>query len=156
MEGRGYPGLLPGPPSTSGPGRGPFKAVARVRIPLGAFSEVRRSSFQLARYVAPRASSPLGIPFRAMARLRRWLPLLAVVLLAAFCLGATAFACACAVDHPGQAIERAVGSASVATAPVIELWTMIVFVVGTPLVALLRRRVAFGRASPVDLQRFLF
>ena len=25
-----------GPPSTSGPGRGPFKAVARVRIPLGA------------------------------------------------------------------------------------------------------------------------
>ena len=25
------------PPSTSGPGRGPFKAVARVRIPPGAF-----------------------------------------------------------------------------------------------------------------------
>ena len=30
-----YPGPT-GPPSTSGPGHGPFKAVARVRIPLGA------------------------------------------------------------------------------------------------------------------------
>lgn len=29
------------PPSTSGPGRHPFKVVARVRIPLGAFSERR-------------------------------------------------------------------------------------------------------------------
>src|SRR6267378_1870410 len=28
--------LTAGPPSTSGPGHGPFKAVARVRIPLGA------------------------------------------------------------------------------------------------------------------------
>jgi hypothetical protein len=28
--------LAAGPPSTSGPGRSPFKAVARVRIPLGA------------------------------------------------------------------------------------------------------------------------
>jgi hypothetical protein len=27
-----------GPPSTSGPGHSPFKAVARVRIPLGAWS----------------------------------------------------------------------------------------------------------------------
>ncbi len=32
--------LLHGPPSTSGPGRGPFKAVARVRIPLGALPRV--------------------------------------------------------------------------------------------------------------------
>ena len=31
---QGYPPH--GPPSTSGPGHGPFKAVARVRIPLGA------------------------------------------------------------------------------------------------------------------------
>jgi hypothetical protein len=29
--------LHSGPPSTSGPGHSPFKAVARVRIPLGAF-----------------------------------------------------------------------------------------------------------------------
>src|SRR5207237_8280247 len=29
---------LSAPPSTSGPGRGPFKAVARVRIPLGALA----------------------------------------------------------------------------------------------------------------------
>ena len=28
--------LFPPPPSTSGPGHSPFKAVARVRIPLGA------------------------------------------------------------------------------------------------------------------------
>ena len=34
-SGRGYPRLRP-PPSTSGPGRHPFKVVARVRIPLGA------------------------------------------------------------------------------------------------------------------------
>ena len=30
--------VAPGPPSTSGPGHGPFKAAARVRIPLGAWA----------------------------------------------------------------------------------------------------------------------
>jgi hypothetical protein len=34
--------LAPPPPSTSGPGRHPFKVVARVRIPLGALpNEIR-------------------------------------------------------------------------------------------------------------------
>ncbi len=32
--------LMPGPPSTSGPGHHPFKVAARVRIPLGAPSTV--------------------------------------------------------------------------------------------------------------------
>src|SRR6188472_818448 len=40
------------PPSTSGPGRHPFKVVARVRIPLGALLHASLSRRQ---YVAERA-----------------------------------------------------------------------------------------------------
>src|SRR6185312_10253876 len=36
VTGRHRYSWLAGPPSTSGPGHSPFKAVARVRIPLGA------------------------------------------------------------------------------------------------------------------------
>ena len=45
-----------GPPSTSGPGHSPFKAVARVRIPLGAFA--RRPP--VARATSRARSSPPG------------------------------------------------------------------------------------------------
>jgi hypothetical protein len=37
--------LARSPPSTSGLGRHPFKVVARVRIPLGAFTEKRSGRF---------------------------------------------------------------------------------------------------------------
>src|SRR3954454_15924962 len=56
--------LARGPPSTSGPGRHPFKVVARVRIPLGASrpaSDRRRRSTMPARRRSDR-------PYRVMPR----------------------------------------------------------------------------------------
>jgi hypothetical protein len=88
-------------------------------------------------------------------RLRRRLPLIVFILLAVLCLLLIGFACACFSDHPGQAVERAV-SAPAATPAVIEIWSLVVVsLLAAPLV-LTRRVGGFGRASPAQLQRFLF
>ncbi len=91
----------------------------------------------------------------SIARLRRRLPLIVFILLAVLCLLLIGFACACFSDHPAQAIERAV-SAPAATPAVIEVWSLVVLsFLAAPLV-LTHRVGGFGRASPSQLQRFLF
>ena len=89
------------------------------------------------------------------ARLRGRLPLIVFILLAAPCLLLIGFACACFSDHPGQAIDRALSAPSAMPA-VIEVWSLvIVSLLAAPLVVT-RRVGGFGRASPAELQRFLF
>ena len=88
-------------------------------------------------------------------RLRRRLPLIVFLLLAVLCLVLIGFACACFSDHPAQAIDRAV-SAPAATPAVIEVWSVVVLsLLAAPLVLCFRVG-GFGRASPAQLQRFLF
>jgi hypothetical protein len=83
------------------------------------------------------------------------LPLIVFILLAVLCLLLIGFACACFSDQPAQAIERIV-SAAAATPAAIEVWSLVILSLLTvPLVGA-RRAGGFGRASPAQLQRFLF
>lgn len=88
--------------------------------------------------------------------LRRRLPLVAFVLLAVICLLMLGFACACLSDHPGKATERSIAAPSFAV-PVIEVWSPLAVVLGgLGVLLVLAPTVAQGRASPAELQRFLF
>jgi ribosomal protein S7 len=83
------------------------------------------------------------------------MPLWAFILLAVLCLVILGVACACATDHPAQAMDRALGAIP-ATAPLVEVWTF-AFGALAMLVALdVRRRRADTGTSPAVLQRFLF
>lgn len=77
------------------------------------------------------------------------------MLLAVLCLLLVGFACACFSDHPAQAIARAV-SAPAATPAVIEVWSLVVLSLLVAPLLVARRVGGFGRASPAQLQRFLF
>jgi hypothetical protein len=88
-------------------------------------------------------------------RLRERLPLIVFILLFVLLLMVAGIACACATDHPMQAVERAL--ATIAAAPaVVVLWTYVVAALALVAVAYPRRDRAMGRASPQLLQRFLF
>jgi hypothetical protein len=101
-------------------------------------------------YSEPVLTSP------SIVRLRRRLPLIVFILLAVLCLLLIGFACACFSDHAAQAIDRAV-SAPAATPAVIEVWSFVILsLFAAPLVVLTRRAGRFGRASPPQLQCFLF
>ena len=83
------------------------------------------------------------------------MPLVVFILLVVLLLMLVGVACACVTDHPMQAAERTISAISAMPA-IVELWTYgfaallaVVFVVP-------ERRRASGRASPADLQRFLF
>jgi len=87
--------------------------------------------------------------------MRRRLPLLVFIVLLILFVLMLGFVCLCISDHPSQAAERAIGAIAHAPA-LIEVWTlfalsMLLFVsVAAAPVA------ARGRASPAELQRFLF
>ncbi len=88
-------------------------------------------------------------------RLRDRLPLIVFILLFVLLLMIVAVACACATDHPMKAAERAVSAISEAPA-LLVLWT---YAFVTTLLAgflVAQRQRPFGRASPQELQRFLF
>ena len=87
-------------------------------------------------------------------RLRGRLPLVVYVLLFILLLMMVAVACACATDHPMQSAERAISSISAVPA-IIVLWTYTVAALLVVAYVVPERR-ARGRASPADLQRFLF
>jgi hypothetical protein len=91
----------------------------------------------------------------SIVRLRRRLPLIVFILLAILCLVVIGFACACFSDHPAQAIDRAV-SAPAAMPAVIEVWSLVILSLSAPLLVLTRRVDGSARASPAQLQRFLF
>jgi hypothetical protein len=77
------------------------------------------------------------------------------VLLLLLCLLLLGLACACVSDHPGQAVDRALSSMSAAPA-LLEVWAAIVLSALASVGLLRQRAVPVGRASPADLQRFLF
>ncbi len=83
---------------------------------------------------------------------RQRLPLVVFVLLLILCLLLLGLACVCASDHHAQAIDRAVDGLPA----LIEVWSLIVTAMLAVGVAYSVRRPVFGRASPAELQRFLF
>ena len=88
-------------------------------------------------------------------RLRDRLPLVVFILLVVLVLMLVGLACACATDHPMQSAERAISSISAVPA-IIVLWTYTVAALLVMAFVVPERRRARGRASPADLQRFLF
>jgi hypothetical protein len=88
-------------------------------------------------------------------RLRERLPLIVFIFLFVLLVMLVGIACACATDHPMQTVERAV-SAVAAIPAVIEVWTYMFAALLVTSFVLPKRRTALGRASPQELQRFLF
>lgn len=88
-------------------------------------------------------------------RLRERLPLVVYILLFVLLLMMVAVACACATDHPMQSAERAVSSISAVPA-ILVVWTYMFAALLVVALVLPERRRARARASPADLQRFLF
>jgi len=103
------------------------------------------------------AGYALAVSLR-LSRLRRRLPLLAAILFVLLCLFAVCAACACAVsNHPGQTIERVLAAMpAVLPASVAAVWTFAFAALMTVGLLVSQRQRAFGRASPAELQRFLF
>ena len=87
--------------------------------------------------------------------LRGRLPLVVFILLLILLVMVVGIACACATDHPMQTVERALSSIPAAPAVVVVWSYTFVAMLFAALVVPQRRRV-FGRASPQELQRFLF
>jgi hypothetical protein len=88
-------------------------------------------------------------------RLRERLPLIVFVFLLVLLLMLVGFACACATDHPMQAVERALSAIPSAPA-LLEVWSYAFAAMLLMAFVVARRPLAFGRASPQRLQRFLF
>lgn len=88
-------------------------------------------------------------------RLRERLPLIVFILLFVLLLMLVGIACACTTDHPMQSAERAISSISAAPA-IVEVWTYSFVALLVVAFFVLDRRRPCGRASPAQLQRFLF
>jgi hypothetical protein len=88
-------------------------------------------------------------------RLRGRLPLIVFVFLLVLLLMLVGFACACATDHPMQTVERALSVIPAAPA-LVEVWAYSFAAMLLVAFMVLQRPFAFGRASPQQLQRFLF
>lgn len=88
-------------------------------------------------------------------RLRERMPLVVFILLVVLLLMLVGVGCACLTDHPMQAAERAIASISAMPA-IVELWTYAFAALLAVVFVVPERRRAVGRASPADLQRFLF
>jgi hypothetical protein len=88
--------------------------------------------------------------------LRRRMPLVAFVLLAAICLLLIGLACACLSDQPAKAAERAVSVPALAV-PFVEMWpALLLALAATGALILVAVALPRERASPAALQRFLF
>ena len=92
----------------------------------------------------------------ARTHLRRRLTVLVSVLLLVSCVAAIGATCVmCVNGHPP--IEQTVASVpQVALPPVVVAWSLALVLALTPLLLVRARRFSPGRASPAELQRFLF
>ena len=79
--------------------------------------------------------------------------MLAFIVLAVVCLALIGFACACLDDQFAQALDRVAQSAPSA---VIEVWPAFILGMLASLALIAFSVPATGRASPAQLQRFLF
>ena len=83
------------------------------------------------------------------------MPLVVFILLALVCLGTLGFACACLSDRQAVAFERAVQAPALAPG-VVEVWPAMLLGALTAGLLVFGTVAARGRASPEQLQRFLF
>lgn len=106
---------------------------------------------------APRSCAGRRYPrcVLSIQRLRERLPFVVFILLFILLLMLVGLACACASDHPMQSAERAISSISAVPA-IIVIWTYTFAAALVVALVVAQRRRALGRASPADLQRFLF
>jgi protein-S-isoprenylcysteine O-methyltransferase Ste14 len=88
-------------------------------------------------------------------RLRERMPLIVFILLLVLLVMLVGIACACATEHPMKAVDRTVAATSAMPA-LIEVWTYTVAAILLLAFIVPQRRRALGRASPQELQRFLF
>jgi hypothetical protein len=88
-------------------------------------------------------------------RLRERMPLIVFILLLVLLVMLVGIACACATDHPMKTVDRAL-SATSAMPAVIEVWTYTFAAILLVAFVVPQTRRALGRASPQELQRFLF
>jgi hypothetical protein len=88
-------------------------------------------------------------------RLRERMPLIVFVLLLVLLVMLIGIACACATDHPMKSVDRTLSVTSAMPA-VIEVWTYTFAAILLAAFVVPQRRRALGRASPQELQRFLF
>lgn len=91
----------------------------------------------------------------SLQRIRKRVPLAVFILLLVFLVVALGIACACASDHPAQAIDRAL-SAIQAAPGLIEVWSFVASALVAASFVYARPRLQPERASPAQLQRFLF
>lgn len=101
------------------------------------------------------ARYPACVSGLSIQRLRERLPLIVFILLLILLVMVVGIACACATDHPMQTVERALSSIPAAPA-VLIVWTYTFVAILVVAFVLPQRRPAQGRASPQELQRFLF
>ena len=101
------------------------------------------------------ARYPAFVSSLSIQRLRERLPLIVFILLFILLVMVVGIACACATDHPMQTIERALSAIPAAPA-VVVVWTYTFVAMLVVAFVVPRRRRALGRASPQQLQRFLF
>ena len=89
--------------------------------------------------------------------LRGRLPLVVCVLLLFTCVAAVGVTCAvCVSAHPGQVVERTLTSFPAAATPPEHAWGFVLVVALASLLVVRPRLRSLGRASPAELQRFLF
>ena len=82
---------------------------------------------------------------------------MACVVVLLVCVAAIGVSCtACVVSHPGQTVGHTLVSIPVATAPPAVAWDLIFVLALASLLIVRPRFLSLGRASPAQLQRFLF
>lgn len=82
------------------------------------------------------------------------MPLVVFLLLFVLLLMLVGLACACLTDQPMQAVERALTVLS-ELAAVVDAWSPQIVAAFAASLLLVAQAIAFGRASPAQLQRFL-
>jgi hypothetical protein len=120
-----------------------------VRRPGGAETvAAARAAERAARY-------PASVSRLSIQGLRERLPLIVFILLLILLVMVVGIACACATDHPMQTVERALSAIPAAPA-VVVVWSYTFVAMLVVAFVVPQRRRALGRASPQELQRFLF
>lgn len=102
----------------------------------------------------PRILSPVTLSYAAP---RMRVPLVVCILVFLTCFAAVGATCAvCVSAHPVQAVERTLTSAPTAALPPDTTAFFVLVLALTPLLVVRPRFLSLGRASPAELQRFLF
>lgn len=83
------------------------------------------------------------------------MPLVVCILLAVLVIAMVGFACACLGGAPFQTADRPAGL-GVAMPPLIEIWALLTILLAPVSAWATRHSLPPGRASPAQLQRFLF